>query len=430
MKHSKVAIAVSLVSALIVSGCANIGKQAPLAEAVNAQSLNLPNYKAAAPISPVWWTQLNDAKLNNLIDNALSQSPDLASVIARLQQARAGSSLAESQLGPQVQLTAKGASFYHKLLSDERSISSDVFGNGIDSNLLGVVSKTADTVENKANDLVGHDVWYGTTQLQGKWTWDLWGEHKNEIAAALGKEQALAYELSQTKLLLAQGITAQYMKLQMLMAQKGVLNDRLKIKHEQVALATDRIRAGVLPASQLYPLQMAIQQLQTAIKDLDDKADQTRHVLAALSAQSPTALEGFQPEPIRALPEPPARGITADLLGKRADIAAQREAIYSRKHLISAAEAKFYPNIEISALAGFSVLKIGELPNAHSFIAGLLPTITLPIFTSGALTANLKQKRAEYDEQIARYNKSVYTALKEAADALSAYRTAADSEVL
>lgn len=73
-----------------------------------------------------------------------------------------------------------------------------------------------------------------------------------------------------------------------------------------------------------------------------------------------------------------------------------------------------------------SVLKIGDFPSSGSLLAGLLPSISLPIFTSGALQANLRQKQAEYDEQTARYNRSVYQALKEAADALAGYQAAAD----
>ena len=92
---------------------------------------------------------------------------------------------------------------------------------------------------------------------------------------------------------------------------------------------------------------------------------------------------------------------------------------------MASAKTAFYPNITIKALAGLSHLEIGNLPDSSSFVAGLLPSVSLPIFTSGALQANLSKTEAEFDEQAARYNKNVYSALREAADALTQYETAA-----
>ena len=125
------------------------------------------------------------------------------------------------------------------------------------------------------------------------------------------------------------------------------------------------------------------------------------------------------------MPPAPVSQLTADLLGKRPDLAAQREALTARRHLVASAKTEFYPNITIKALAGLSNVEIGNLPRSSSFLAGLLPSVSLPIFTSGALQANLSRKEAEFDEQAARYNKNVYTALREAADALTQYETAA-----
>ena len=137
------------------------------------------------------------------------------------------------------------------------------------------------------------------------------------------------------------------------------------------------------------------------------------------------ALDNFAPNPAANTPAPPVSQLTADLLGKRPDLAAQREALTARRHLVASAKTEFYPNITIKALAGLSNVEIGNLPHSSSWMAGLLPSVSLPIFTSGALRANLSRKEAEFDEQAARYNKNVYTALREAADALTQYETAA-----
>ncbi|MFB2579150.1 MULTISPECIES: efflux transporter outer membrane subunit [unclassified Acinetobacter] len=396
LKNYRCLVTMMLASSLLAACATQPQKPITLAKAVSTEQLGL-THQVTAPISATWWTQLNDSTLNGLIEHAMQQSPDLMAVSSRLAQAQAGSDLADSQRGMQIAIAANGAGIYHESLSHPDSLASQIFG-----------------------DTIG----YKAVQLKGKWTWDLWGEHKSELEVALGKQNATAYELAQARLLLAQAITAQYMQLQILTAQKAILQQRIGIKKEQEQLVLDRAKAGLLPANQRYPIQQAILQMQVGIQDLDNKANQIRNALANLTAQSPTALANLTPQPIKTLPSLPTQQLTANLIGQRADIAAQREAIYSRQQLIHAAETKFYPNIQINALAGLSTLQIGELPSSSNLLSAILPTVTLPIFTSGALQANLQQKQAEYNEQIARYNKSVYQALKEAADALSNYQTA------
>ena len=113
-----------------------------------------------------------------------------------------------------------------------------------------------------------------------------------------------------------------------------------------------------MPASQAYPIAAAKRQLQAALRQMQQRAEQTLHALAALSGKTPNDLPTLQASHLASVPTLPSDTLTADLLGKRPDIAAQREAILARNQLIKAARADFYPNIRISALAGLSELKI------------------------------------------------------------------------
>lgn len=392
-----------LLSALLLTGCAPSGQESPLSVPVDTQNLGLINHSQNMLINSTWWQALNDSALNQLIEQTLLHSPDLAIATARLAQAQAGSALAGSQRGPQLAISADGAGIYHESLSHPNSILAAILG---------------DTVE------------FGRVQLKGRWVWDLWGMYKSELTAALGKEKALAYEIAQTRLLLAQAVTAQYLQLQMIMSQQTILNDRLSIKQQQLRLLTKRVEAGLVPASQLYVIQNAQLQMQSALQDLQQQADKIRHVLAALSAQAPQQLVAIQSRQMPLLSTIAVEQLTTEIIGQRADILAQKEALLAKGHLIDAAKAKFYPNIQISALAGLSALQISDFPSSRTLLATIMPSVSLPIFTSGALQANLRLKQAEYNEQVARYNKSVYTALQEAADALSLYQSAKERVIL
>ena len=381
--------------AALFSGCATHPKHTPAA-VETAETLGL-SAAPQPPIAPQWWRALNDAKLNGLIDTALARSPDLAAAQARLRQAQAGADLADSQRGVKIGLGLSGA-LLHRDGVNEREKPELI--SDLEKRLLGDH---------------GTNITYESLQLQGQWSPDVFGKYKHQLEAALGQQRAVEYEIAQTRLLLAQGVATYYRQWQLL------LETRQRV--EQVV--RELIRAGQLAPSKLYAVQQGNSRFQAALSDLDGNIAQVRHALAALTGQPAQALDTFAPNPAATTPAPPVSQLTADLLGKRPDLAAQREALTARRHLVASAKTEFYPNITIKALAGLSNVEIGNLPHSSSFLAGLLPSVSLPIFTSGALRANLSRKEAEFDEQAARYNKNVYTALREAADALTQYETAA-----
>ncbi|MDK4546526.1 efflux transporter outer membrane subunit [Kingella kingae] len=389
--------------AMWLAACASFGEQTPLAQPVSGEQLNLPN-QAIAPISPTWWQAYQDAQLNRLIEQALQQSPDLQMVAARIRQAQAAHGLAQSQQGVQAALKANGAGLLHYSPDD----------------------KTA-PIPAAVQDAIGHDIAYGSLQLNAQWTWDLWGKQKAQTAAALGQVQARQYEWAAARLAIAQAVAQHYWQWQTLRQQASYIEQRIAIKQKQESLLQQRIRVGLMPASQAYPIAAAKRQLQAALRQMQQRAEQTLHALAALSGKTPNDLPTLQASHLASVPTLPSDTLTADLLGKRPDIAAQREAILARNQLIKAARADFYPNIRISALAGLSELKIGNLPTSANLMAGLLPSVSLPIFTSGALQANLAQKHAEFDEQVAQYNQTVYQSLRQAADVLVAYEQSAQA---
>ncbi len=80
------------------------------------------------------------------------------------------------------------------------------------------------------------------------------------------------------------------------------------------------------------------------------------------------------------------------------------------------AKAQFYPNVNLVALAGFQSLGLSKLFASGSDMLQAGPAVTLPIFEGGALRANLKGARADYDEAVAVYDGAVAQAFRQVAD--------------
>jgi NodT family efflux transporter outer membrane factor (OMF) lipoprotein len=94
--------------------------------------------------------------------------------------------------------------------------------------------------------------------------------------------------------------------------------------------------------------------------------------------------------------------------------------VEAAQHGVKAARAAFYPDINLTAFAGFSALGFSQWLTGNSQTLGVGPALTLPIFEGGALRAQLRGKAAQADAAIAQYNATLVDAVHETADAIAA----------
>jgi NodT family efflux transporter outer membrane factor (OMF) lipoprotein len=107
------------------------------------------------------------------------------------------------------------------------------------------------------------------------------------------------------------------------------------------------------------------------------------------------------------------------LLGRRADVTAARWRVQAADKGIDNARARFYPDFNLTAFAGFSSIGLDQLLKSDSIQWGLGPALTLPIFDGGYLRANLGGKTAERDAAVESYNATVINAVHEVLDQLA-----------
>lgn len=222
---------------------------------------------------------------------------------------------------------------------------------------------------------------------------------------------------------MANAVAAQYFAWQNMMVQKDILDQRIDNSMQIEKLLQDRIRAQIIALSAVYAQEEVRQQLVLAREQLAQETERVRHALAVLIGQSPNVLDGKKPAIMAEVPSVRVEGLKADLLGRRPDIAAQRELLNMRTQNIRAAKADFYPNVELKLLAGLSHIDAFNLVKSHTGMLSVLPSFNLPIFTSGALRSQLAKRRAEFDEQVALYDQTVLDAMRMAADAISDYQS-------
>ena len=118
----------------------------------------------------------------------------------------------------------------------------------------------------------------------------------------------------------------------------------------------------------------------------------------------------------------PAR-LGYDLLARRPDLQEAHWYIEASLSEIDAAKAAFYPDINLMAFLQQDALHLSDLFRSSANQLGVTAGLTLPIFDSGRLNANLDIANAQNNLSIAKYNKAVVDAVNQVAKTASQVET-------
>lgn len=382
---------------LVSAGCAPLPALGPLPEAkdpATLQSTKTLNAPETGWPDDHWWARYNDAQLNRLMEEGLADSPDLRAAQARLARAESLSKSVGSVLYPQ--LSANGT----------------VFGQETSTNYIVPAPYTPQG-------------WYsyGQATLNFNWEIDFWGKNRSALAAAVSESQARRAELAQARLILTTSIARSYADLARLMADRNTAEKALEIRTKTWALFRERQEQGLENVGAVSQAAGKKYLVENDLVQIDVRIAETRNRLAALVGAGPD--RGLQIQPPQTLLQakyalPPHIGI--NLIGRRPDIVAARWQAEAGQSRIAQRKAMFYPNVNVAAFVGGQSLGINRLIESGSYMSNAGPAIYLPIFLGGKLRADLAAARAEYDENVANYEKTLIQALNEVADVAAALK--------
>jgi len=154
---------------------------------------------------------------------------------------------------------------------------------------------------------------------------------------------------------------------------------------------------------------------------LEKNRAQLEHALAVLLGKPPEAFSlAYNPLNTR-LPRVPA-GLPSDLLERRPDVAAAERRVAAQNAQIGVAISAYFPSVHLTGSTGFDSGDLGLIFNWESRIWSYGPNIQFPLFTGGQISANIKQQKASYEENVADYRQSVLVAFQDVEDSLSNLR--------
>ena len=112
-----------------------------------------------------------------------------------------------------------------------------------------------------------------------------------------------------------------------------------------------------------------------------------------------------------------------ELLARRPDLQVAHWYIEASLSEVDAAKAAFYPDINLMAFLQQDALHLSDLFRHSAQQMGLSAGLTLPVFDSGRLNANLDIASAQNNLSVAKYNKAVVDAVNQVAKTASQVET-------
>nr|WP_315240810.1 efflux transporter outer membrane subunit [uncultured Albidiferax sp.] len=389
-------LALAAVALASLAACANFSGIVPQAQMqAQPQPATVAGASAVAAVDAEWWHGFADPQLDRLVAQALDGSPSLKLAQARLRRAQAAADGTRAADRPQLTASADAT---HQRFTANGMVPAPLAGEVYDTGNLG---------------------------LAASWELDFFGKNRAALEAALGQAQAAQADAQAARVLLVSQVARSYFQLLRLNGQLALAQRTLAQRSELLTLVRDRVNAGLDTRLELNQSQGSLPEARQQIEALHEQIALARNGLSALVGQSNAADALVLPALSAIKSAANAQAIPADLLGRRADIAAARWRVEAASADARSAQAQFYPNVSLTGFAGFSSIGLGNLLHAGSQQWGIGPAIHLPIFDAGRLRAGLKAKTADLDAAVESYNAALIDAVRDVADQLASQQSIA-----
>ncbi len=376
---------------LFASGCTVGPKyQRPVVPVPDAWRMSASESESIA--NEKWWELLKDPVLQQLIRTALAHNTDIRIAAAQVVQAQAQVMVVRSAEFPQV--SAAPSAERERSVDLESHSSSTSASTFSDFTLPGGVSYAV----------------------------DFWGLYRRATEEA--RDNLLATEQARRNVVIGvvSSVAQDYFQLRTLDLELQQTKDSASAYRDSLNLTQSLFKAGVQSELDVKQAQTALQTALAEIPALQQQIGQEEDALSVLLGQNPAAIpRGIS---IEQQPLPPSvpPGLPSQLLERRPDILEAEETLAASYAAVGVAKAQFFPQLTLTGAGGAESNVLSQIASTPSLIWSVAGGLTQPIFTGGRLRGNLEVAKAQQQQALVSYEKTVLTGFQEVNDALIAYQ--------
>lgn len=338
-----------------------------------------------------WYALFGDDDLNRLIDLGLQNSTDIEIAVARLKQARASLQISRAAFLPQI--NGSGGYNYQKNSKN--------------------IGPTADSR-------------YYTAGFDASWEFDLWGKGRRQDEAAEAQLKAETYTLNNVKTVVAAELAANYINMKLSAEKLRIARQNLALQKDIFSTVSAKYKSGLTDDIAYNQAEYLVAATEAQIPALQSETEQYKNALAVLAGVLPSQLPidvnksspifagsyRYNTKALYALP--------AEVIRNRPDVAAAEQNLIAQNAVVGAAVADLYPDVSVSALWGYAASGGNSLFNSKSQGYSYEPLISVPLLDWNRLQNQVEKQKAQKDEALAQYKKSVLSAVAELKNAMTA----------
>lgn len=354
--------------------------------------LDLPTDWQVAPPSPEsianlsWWELYDDPELRRLIEVALAENQDLATSLARIDEAR-------------YQLTFVRADQFPFI---------DAFGSAGRGRTPGPAGGTHN------NFAIGAEISFEV---------DLWRKFSRATEGARADLMTTEAAYRGVTISLIANVASTYFLLLDLDQSYQISVRTAETRRNSLEIIRARFDEGTVPELDVNQAEIELSGAEASIAAFERAVIQTQNALRILLGRYPGPIaRGLALDAQRLPPEVPA-GLPSELLQRRPDVVAAEQQLVAETAGIGVAEAFRYPSIGLTGSLGAIADELSDLNTHEAKAWNLAAGIFQPIFNSGQLKAQAMAQRARAEQALLQYEKTVRQAFREVEDALVAVRT-------
>ena len=339
---------------------------------------------AAAQVGDLaWWEGFQDPVLTDLVRAALAEGLDVRIAAARVEQSAALLARTRAGLLPQVG-----------------------YGAGMSREQPG---------RNAAGELPLQSAYQ--LSLNVSWEADLFGRLRHATEAA--RDRLLASEEGRQAVVLGlvANVASAYIQLRDLDRRLEIARATAETQRKSLRIFQLRHEAGVISMLQLNQAQSQYEQALAVIPDLERAVGQTENALSLLLGRNPGDIPRGRTLATLTPPAIPA-GLPSELLARRPDLRQVEYQLRAAHADVAAARALYFPSISLTGALGQLSTAASELFTGPARLWSFAGTLAGPIFTGGAIDAQVGQAESAQRELLLRYQQATRNAFADVSNAL------------
>ncbi len=347
---------------------------------------------SGAAVPAAWYQLFHAPALDEVVRQAVADSPTIAAAQATLAQAQESVAQTRGAYYPQLDLSATA----------ERQQGP--------ANLLG---------QQPTKHLPVYNLY--TVGPLASFSPDVFGTTARRVEQAASLAQYQAYELAAAQLTITGDVVTQALTMASDRAQADAVADIVADDEKNLALVREKFAAGRAPRTDVLIAESQLTGDRALLPPLQQQLAVAEDALTTLIGKYPA--EWSPPAFVLSdftLPADLPISVPSALVHQRPDILAAEAQLHAASAAIGVATGQMYPSVNLSASLATAAVDPDSLFNQRGLVWSVLGSITAPIFHGGALEAQKQGAVDAFRASAATYRQVVVQAFGQVADALRA----------